>query len=691
MSEFSKFAKAVNAQYSLMASSEMYVTVKDGDALVKQYLDSFPDGTNPIYLKATEHDCSTCKNFIKNMGGLITITDGNIRTVWEVDAPYPYDVVAKSMDAFVRKHAITGIFRTTEHSYGAESTIQHLPGSATVARKWNHLFGKVGKLHHAKDAGAQIGTAATNVQTLKRALEELAPYQVQQVLDLIKDKSIYRGDEHKASVTAFQKVQRQYLKLEPAMRERFLWANYQSPAAFFRNSVIGTLIQDLTETNDLEASVGKFEAKVAPGNYKRPKALVTPAMVESAMKTIRELGIEDSLARRMAVISDVAVNNVLWVNNETQSKMKGGIESVLMSAAKTNTRPKEVKAEDISIQDFMDKILPSATDMEMLVKNSHSGNFMTLTAPVHADAPALFKWDSGFAWSYNGNTADSDIRAAVVARGGRVDGVFRFSHSWNHDKRNASLMDLHVFLPTWVGKMTGSTIHDNYGSNDRVGWNNRNHHSTGGVQDVDYTAAAPVGHVPVENITFPRLDKMPEGEYVCKIHNWNLRHPTEGGFKAEIEFQGQVFEYDYPKPLGNKEWVEVARVTLRNGKFSIKHSIPSMASSQAVWGINTEQFVKVNTVLNSPNHWDDHATGNKHWFFILEGCKNDAPTRGIYNEFLKPELDKHRKVFELLGDKTKCPVTTDQLSGLGFSSTSGATVTVRVTGPKMRKTLNIKF
>ena len=32
--------------------------------------------------------------------------------------------------------------------------------------------------------------------------------------------------------------------------------------------------------------------------------------------------------------------------------------------------------------------------------------------------------------------------------GGRIDGVLRFSHSWNYEgMRNGSLMDLHVFMP----------------------------------------------------------------------------------------------------------------------------------------------------------------------------------------------------------------------------------------------------
>jgi hypothetical protein len=146
--------------------------------------------------------------------------------------------------------------------------------------------------------------------------------------------------------------------------------------------------------------------------------------------------------------------------------------------------------------------------------------------------------------------------------------VFRFSHSWNNPgQRNASLMDLHVFMPG-SGVNAENGVHDNYGNNQRVGWNNRNHAVSGGVQDVDYTSPAPEGYVPVENITFPTLARMPDGEYICKIHNWQYRTPTTGGFLAEIEFGGEVFQYENTKPLKNKEWITVAVVTLKNGAFS---------------------------------------------------------------------------------------------------------------------------
>ena len=89
--------------------------------------------------------------------------------------------------------------------------------------------------------------------------------------------------------------------------------------------------------------------------------------------------------------------------------------------------------------------------------------------------------------------------------------------------RNASLMDLHVFMPGSnqnVVIKNGKEIHDNYGNNERVGWNHRRHYASGGVQDVDYTAPAPIGYVPVENTTF--LAEFLEVNYVplWKIKNY---------------------------------------------------------------------------------------------------------------------------------------------------------------------------
>ena len=687
MSQFKKFSQKIHTRYNELAKQELFVVDMDKDALWAYYLAAFPEGTNPIFRERTEHDCSCCWNFIKNLGNVVAVIDGKLQTIWDVqELDYPYDVVAAALHEAVVNRPIVSLFRTKERSYGKETNYEQLNDGSVLT--WNHFHGQVTSRHHSTVPAQLIGNYNTSAELFKRGLTELKPRAFTDVLDLIQNNSLYRGQEFLQVLQEFHGQQQMYQTLTTEQaRNLFVWQSAHKGYARFKNTVIGTLIQDLSEGMELEAAVKSFEAKVAPANYKRPTALITPRMIEDAVKTINDLGLESALERRHARISDVSVNNVLWVDNDVRSKMKGGLESLLLSAVPTQ-KPATDKAEEIRMEDFMASILPKAKGMEMFFKSAHQARLVSLTAPVHAEVEPIFKWSNNFAWSYNGNMTDSVMRQAVQARGGRVDGVFRFTHSWNHERPNTSLMDLHVFMPG-SSKACTEESNDIYGNAERVGWNHRNHRASGGVQDVDYVAAAPHGYIPVENITFPALARMPEGKYTCMIHNWQFRAGTVSGFKAEIEFGGQIFEYDHPKALSNKQWVKVAEVTLKKGQFTIEHFLSPTCSSKHAWGIQTEQFVKVNTVMLSPNHWDDQAVGNKHWLFMLEGCKNDTPARGIYNEYLRNDLDKHRKVFEVLGNKTQCPVVDDQLSGLGFSSTQPAEVLIKVTTEKATRLYNV--
>lgn len=92
----------------------------------------------------------------------------------------------------------------------------------------------------------------------------------------------------------------------------------------------------------------------------------------------------------------------------------------------------------------------------------------------------------------------------------------------------------------------------------------------------------------------------------------------------------------------------------------------------------------------SPNYWDGQGIGNKHYFFIIEGCKNPESVRGFYNEFLKDDLMSQKRVFEVLGSKMKIDYSDNQLSGLGFSSTIRNSIICRVKGATER-ILKINF
>ena len=169
---------------------------------------------------------------------------------------------------------------------------------------------------------------------------------------------------------------------------------------------------------------------------------------------------------------------------------------------------------------------------------------------------------------------------------------------------------------------------------------------------------------------------------------------VEGAAKAEIEMDGQVHSFVYGNELRYNQDVDVATVTLdRNGQFSIENNLPANCTmnSKQIWNLSTNQFVPVSTVMYSPNYWDDQSgIGHRHVFFMLKDCINDESPNGMYNEFLKPELVAHKRVFEALGSKLKVADSDDQLSGIGFSTTKRNNVIVKVKGATER-VLNVKF
>ena len=177
--------------------------------------------------------------------------------------------------------------------------------------------------------------------------------------------------------------------------------------------------------------------------------------------------------------------------------------------------------------------------------------------------------------------------------------------------------------------------------------------------------------------------------YKVYINNYTYREADDVGFEVEIEYKGEVFNFAYDKKVVSNVIVAKFEYSKTNGITFIK-SIPASKSSREIWGVNTNKFQKVSMIMNSPNYWDGQHKGNKHVFFILEGCKNENKSRGLYNEFLKDDLHEHRKVFEVLGSKMKTDRSNNQLSGIGFSSTQKNSVLFKVTG-SFTRALKVNF
>jgi len=666
MTQFTVIKNATSDQFTSMSAGVLFKSHATKDELWDTYIGAFPEGSNPIRRERTEHDCNCCKQFIRKAGNVLAVLDGKLTSIWDITIGGHYQVVVDAMHELVMSKGIAGIFLHNEKHVGTDRNHEQTDNGVVVWEHFHQLLPRKVVITNGTIASLK-GSAVTNYQTLKRSLSDITSSAFEIVMELIEQDSIYRGEEHLSTLKSFSKVKRDFEKAED--KEVFLWETSVALGEFsgFRKTVIGTLLVDLSEGTELEEAVRKFEAMVAPNNYQRSSALVTQGMIEKAQNKVAELGIEEALYRRFAVTEDVTINNVLFADSSVQSCM--GVFDVLQKEVADKV-PNLDRVDEVSIDKFINDILPKAESVELMVENFHLPNFVSLISPINKVTESILKWGNNFTWSYDGEVADS-IKDRVKRAGGNVTGDLRCSLSWF----NGDDLDIHLIEPC----------------GNHISYSSPSNYRTGGKLDVDMNANGVDSRAPVENITHAQKSRMQEGEYRLYINNYGKRDSDNGGFEVEIEFAGQLYKFEYEKHMRTGQNVDVATFTYSHKHgFKIVKSLPSTQASKDNWGVVTQKFQKVNMMMYSPNHWDGEKTGNKHYFFMLDGCVNPEKARGFYNEFLRNDLTVHRKVFEVLGSKLKTAHSEEQLSGLGFSSTQRNHVLCRVRG-SFNRVIKINF
>jgi hypothetical protein len=668
--DFLKFKTAVGRQFSAMCRHELFCADVDPDALWNTYLDSFPAGTNEIFRERRAHDCSACRAFIRKLGGVVVIIDGQTVTIWDQPTDDPaYDVVSRKLGNLVRQHPIANRFLTTERTAGVDKNYEQVnDGSGTLdcmyVREWQHFFAHIPAAYvkRSQDIGPARAEAKASHDVLLRSLTELKDDAVDTVLELIAQGSLYRGDEHKHSLTEFRQLKKQLGATKFGEGDRFVWSRLKGiggAVARIRNTSIGTLLIDLSGGMDLEAAVRRYEAVMAPTNYKRPTALVTQAMVDRARKEVEGLGLTSALRRRHANMDDLSVSDLLFVDRNLTPLKSEGDDIFGGVASKTSGSKAFSKVETIPVDKFLTEVLPTARALEVWFEVKQAGNLVSLITATDPTAPHLFKWDNPFSWAYNGDLADS-IRERVKKAGGSVEGDLCCRLAWySYDD-----LDFHMVEPH----------HHIYYANKRCLSPN------GGMLDIDMNAGHGHTREPVENIFYASRQHMKPGTYTLFVHQFCKRdHTGEPGFEVEIDAMGELHLFAYPQDVTQGKQIIIAEIDYDGRAFAVRPKLPSTSMTKTLWNVQTNNFHRVRAMMLSPNHWAGQGAGNKHYFFFLAGCKNDGPARGFFNEFLRSDLDAHRKTLEIIGGKMRAEESAAQLSGLGFSSTKRAELLVRVT------------
>ena len=194
----------------------------------------------------------------------------------------------------------------------------------------------------------------------------------------------------------------------------------------------------------------------------------------------------------------------------------------------------------------------------------------------------------------------------------------------------------------------------------------------------------------VENVVW--MDKMPSGAYKVVVNNYAQRETGDVGFVIEIENAGRIEHY-------NKSGRSATRRTSRwpddinGGVIGVSGRVRTSAGHRRQGQVGTQHGTVREGVRRHvlAELLRGSEVGNRHYFLVLKGCENDQLTRGIYNEFLRGDLkrtarcSRYRRQDQVRAD-------TDQLSGLGFSSTVRSSVVAKVTMTGGRRRLiSIQF
>ena len=508
-------------------------------------------------------------------------------------------------------------------------------------------------------------------------MNELTLSAAEIVLDLINANQIYRGQEYKHFVEYFIERKKEYDALPEELKNNYVLVkgSKASERSLLRlkNTAIGTLLDDLSKDVELEAAVRSFESKVDSTNYRRTTAVVSPAMIKKAQQAISELGYENSLYRKMMSPSELNSENVLWTSSP--NKALNVFDDITMSQEQrlVKEKTKNVKAKPLSIQELLDNVLPEAKECSVLFDSRLKNHLMTLTNVIDPSSKPMFKWDNNVAWSYNGDVTDR-IKERVKEAGGDVEGDLRVSLSWS----NSDDLDLHCFADT------GLEI--NFANKTRI---------PGLFLDLDMNGMDKHdSEHPVENIICKDKYKLKPGRYVFIVNQFSCRNRNKHGFTIQVEFDGIIHSFSYEEFMKNKEKFRCFEIVFDGSDFKIEHVNDKFTettdiSTTEIWGLQTNTFVPVSSVLLSPNYWNQNAIGNKHFLFLVENAFNPEKVRTFYSEYLNAELHEHRKTMELLGasETLKAEPTSEQLSGFGFSETSQSQLVIRVVNNKNITTL----
>lgn len=163
--------------------------------------------------------------------------------------------------------------------------------------------------------------------------------------------------------------------------------NSQKGFAHFKNTMVGTLLDDIKKGLNLDVIKRKFNEKVDSLNFQRPKAFPNEGNIKRADEIVEKLGLENSFKRRFATIEDV---KKVWVPRVKEENKSG---SVFGGLVKENSLLESTVEKNITLRKFISDIMQNADNIDVFCNGSRKP-FCAITTAEDSESTPIYKWDS---------------------------------------------------------------------------------------------------------------------------------------------------------------------------------------------------------------------------------------------------------------------------------------------------------
>lgn len=380
-----------------MAGQYLYlVTPRSSKKLHEIFIDNIPEYARQHYR------CNACFMFINRVGALVTIDDnGTLHSVcWDV----PLEEVGMFAPAFnemkkaVESGTVRNVFSYDRHKIPAyiqkdsSDLILGLPSTGD----WTHFYG----ILYTRNINLQVEISEKEFrERLNVSRENLNRWNtpaIKKALAYAGSGDLFATDKVKSQCEYLLELIEKYTTtISTNGRLRLMWEN-----SYFLyhigGSSIGSLLDDFQNDNLSDSEcIDRYNSKVDPLKYKRSQAAPSEALIKQAEKLISDLGAENSLKRRFALVSDLP--RLLWApkaDEDDNKEYRSGVFSKVKSKenAKDDYELVHNDGGKITLTKFMKSVAPGAK--RITVMTPARGSYAAYTTAVDMEAPCIIKWDS---------------------------------------------------------------------------------------------------------------------------------------------------------------------------------------------------------------------------------------------------------------------------------------------------------